>query len=456
MWLGGEGDTLGQHAEVRAYFQELTSQVFAHPGQEDRPLIHLDLPTAPFAQKRVRQLLRPLGIDEKAPESSVTPLQIARYVEEVHGVPLMQVDVFKGALSLGFRGDIRRIDAPPASATEVFQALAHVEDYVNTVDLGQCPDPMFAKTSMYEALLYLMASPFANEQMKERRRRLGGTGIRRGPQFLYIYGPAQNGKSTFLRYFLKLLTGSLVDPLPGDWCKKSRILGVQAMGTCFPLLFDDLTSTTSKSFENIAKAHWETAWTDGSVFPQMVFTSNTLNLKDWAKSRIKRIDFDVQFVSTIRTQEHLARIMEQPNPIFGWFAHGFLARMQDSSWLQDDELGTAREVVKHLYAYAERSLPNYFPAQPLEKLYDPDLRVWKELMRRNKVTVHKEREQTVAQFSNDLERTEIGAYLMALPQIVKYRQTGKTLIIQNPAHFHEWIDGPKRKNSFLRRFARRQ
>ena len=297
IWLGTESEEEGEAVQARAILQGMTSEVFAHAGEEERAVISLTLPAAPGARRNVRRLLGPLASGEGEAESKVSPVQLVRYVEEHHGVPLMRIDENKRELWLGFKGEIRQLNQPLAPPDEVDAALASIEEYINTVDLGECPDRVFAKASMWEALLYILSAPFTDEQMRERRRHYGSVN-RRGPRFLYLYGPSHNGKTTFLRYALKLITGELVDPFNADWFTKPHVRGAQAVGTCYPLLFDDLTTPTSKTFQDITKSHWESHWSNDAVFPQLVFTSNVTSLRDWAKSRIKRIDFDVHYVPT--------------------------------------------------------------------------------------------------------------------------------------------------------------
>ncbi len=337
IWLGTESSE-PDLAEARALVQDIVSDAFAHPGDEERAVIHVELPKAADSRKQALKLLTPLGVDGRAAEARISPASVIRYVEEVHGVPVLRVDAAKQEVLLGFRGAIARVDEAPAEPQDVDRALADFEAYIDTVDFGQTLDPRCAKTSMYEAALYTMAAPFAHEQMKERRHRYGSVN-RRGPRFLYIYGPAQNGKTTFLRYVLKLITGSLVDPLTSSRFTKANIRGVQIFGTSFPLMFDDMAATTTKTFEDIIKSHWETEWAEGSAYPQIIFTSNHLNLRDWAKSRLKRVDFDVHFVPTTKTQEHLATILDGPNPLFRWFARLYLERIAQPGWLADDEMG---------------------------------------------------------------------------------------------------------------------
>ena len=355
---------------------------------------------------------------------------------------------------MGFRGEITRLDESPGAPDDSSQALADFEAYIDTVDVGQTLDPQCAKTSMFEAALYAMAAPFAHEQMKERRHRYGSVN-RRGPRFLYIYGPAQNGKTTFLRYILKLITGPHVEPLSASRFNKANIRGVQLFGTCFPLMFDDLVTTTGKTYEDIIKSHWEIDWREEIGYPQLIFTSNHLNLKDWAKSRLKRIDFDVHFVPTTQTQEHLATILDKPNHLYRWFARLYLERIGRPGWMTDDELSVARETMLSLYDFAGRTVPPYFPRRPIEELYDSDLRAWQDVVRQKKAIVQRAGKETRITFSNDLQPMEVQEYRACLPQTVKARMLGKTLVVENPKYFHAWLDGAPGKARWWRRLVKR-
>jgi hypothetical protein len=455
IWLSGEGIEDRESEEARTLIQGMVSEVFAHPGQEEQSLIRINLPAASGARRKVAKMLAPMGIEERGPEARTSPAKVIRYVEEAHGVPLMRVDMNRGELWMGFRGAIKRVDKPLGSPEEVDVGLRRIEEYIDTVDMGQCRDPLYAKICMYEALLYLMSSPFSNELMRERRRRYGIVN-RRGPRFLFIYGPAQNGKTTFLRYGLLLITGSLIDPLEPTRFTKQHIRSVQILGTSFPLMFDDLTSTTTKTFEKIVKSFWEVDWNEEAIFPQIVFTSNSLNLRDWAKSRMKRVDFDVHFVPSTKTQERLARILEKPNPLFSWVSNLYLERIQGDDWLTDDELSITREIMKGLYRHANRSIPKFFPEIPLDELYDPNLRTWNDLIRQRQVSFRREREQTLVVFSDDLEHEEIREHQAALPQTVKARRSGKTIAIENPEVFHAWLDGSHGGMRWWQRLLRRE
>ena len=221
------------------------------------------------------------------------------------------------------------------------------------------------------------------------------------------------------------------------------------------MMFDDMAATTTKTFEDIIKGHWETDWNESSAFPQIIITSNHLNLRDWAKSRLKRVDFNVHFVPTTRTQEHLATILDKPNPLFGWFARLYLQRIGQQGWLTDDEMAVSREVMLDLYEIAGRNVPAYFPRRPLEELYDSDLRAWKDIVRQRKATVQRAGKETRVLFSDDLQPQEVIEYCACLPQTVKTRRIGKTLVVENPAQFHAWLDSSANRSSWLGKVLRR-
>jgi hypothetical protein len=110
--------------------------------------------------------------------------------------------------------------------------------------------------------------------------------------------------------------------------------------------------------------------------------------------------------------------------------------------------------MKGLYDIAAQNPPNYFPTRPLEELYDPDLRVWKEIMSRRMATSRKERDRTIIVFSDGLEHAEIREFQAALPQTVKCKRTGKTLTIENPQYFHSWLESGTGRRHWWQRLVK--
>src|SRR3989442_10323141 len=167
-----------------------------------------------------------------------------RYVQEKNGVPILLIDRKKGEVRLGVNGSVKILTQSLPDADSVNSSIEHLEAYVQTVDLGQNADPLFAKTSMMEALLFVLSAPFAHEYMKMKRVKFG-TIDPRGPLFLYIYGPSQNGKSTFLRFALKLIGAQAIEPLSGGDFTKSKNLGATPFGAAFPFVFDVVMGSLS-------------------------------------------------------------------------------------------------------------------------------------------------------------------------------------------------------------------
>ena len=342
----------------------------------------------------------------------------------------------------------------------VAAGLRHIESYIGTVDSGETNDAQFAKTAMYEALLYFLWSPFASGYMSTRRSSYGLIDSR-GPRFLYLFGLAQNGKTTFLRYCLKLLTGQVIDPPREGAFTKTKVRASTDVGSAFPLVFDDLTpSKDIKKFEDIIKSYWEGWWQPGYVFPQLVISSNTENLPEWAKSRLKHIDFDVHFSPSEEARRTLNEIFSTPNDLFQWFAMFYLQELTSANEFSDDELAIARKCIVKLYDYAGLPVPCFFPTEPLEKLFDPGQRRWRDLLYRMQMArVRREKDRTYIEFPDAMQYREIQSYASYLPQTIKNRLRGKTLIIDSPQAFDTWAapaEAPERKLiDWLPRFRRK-
>jgi hypothetical protein len=149
------------------------------------------------------------------------------------------------------------------------------------------------------------------------------------------------------------------------------------------------------------------------------------------------------------------RTQYKANPLFRWFARLYVQRIAQPGWLGDDEMGIAREVMLSLYEFAGRRVPEYFPRRPLEELYDSDLRAWRDVIRQHKVIMRRAGKETSIKFTDDLQPQEVQEYVACLPQTIKTRRLGRTLVIENPAAFHSWLDrGVRRWRWWERPFRR--
>ena len=392
-----------EELESRRIFEEISSGAATFPGDERESIVTVKLPETPVNKKRIERLLAPLDPSTAQNQIHVNGSRYIRYVHETHGIPYLRLDKEASTITLGFEGSLDQLAELPSDPATVSQGLAHIEQYLSTVDTGQSANPQFAKMSMFESLLYVFTAPFLNEYMRDRRERFGIIDTR-GPRFLYIYGPTQNGKSTFLLFALKLLTGQNVRPLSRGDFTKTKILNASIVGTVFPLVFDDITVGQSPGIEEVFKSYWERWWRDDFASPQIIMTSNTPRLRDWAKSRTKRADFDVHFAPTEHDKEKLNQLFQTENRVFRWFSYSYLQKLRSPDPPSDDELYLARAVVTDLYEFAGRQVPDYFPTQPLEKIYDPGHRDWRDLLYGiEKATTADDQGRLPVRFSSDLQ-----------------------------------------------------
>jgi hypothetical protein len=437
VWVKGQM-VPAPEAEVAQVFQEISAQSLLVPSEREADIVTVRLPQAPAARKELERLLKPL---RPTITPSVVAVRSAAFLNHVHttyGIPLMRVDFAKRELRLGLKGAIFCLSEALPNASIVSRGLEHIEDYVHTIELGKSPDPAFAKASMFEALLYIFFSPFASEYMRRKRTTYGQVDPK-GPRFLYIYGPTQNGKTTFLRFALKLVTGQDMEALPREEFSSRKIRGAATVGTVFPLAFDDVEFSGKRWVPDVLKAYWETWWRGDLDMPQLVLSSNEPRLQDWARSRVKRIDFDVHFASTEESKKKLKELFERGNGVFRWFCHLYLERLATSSEFSDDELYIARAVMHRLYDHAGRALPEFFLDQPVETKYDLGRTRWADLLyRRRDAKLEREKERLLVRFPDQMQFWEIRRFEGYLPPDVKARQEGHTIIIETPGEFDAW------------------
>lgn len=306
-----------------------------------------------------------------------------------------------------------------------------------------------------ESVLYVLSSPFAHEYMKARRARFGYAD-QRGPRFLYIYGPSFNGKSTFLRYALKLITGQPVEPATAKSFKESTVASAREVGSAFPLAFDDAAIPKKGPLANAFKSYWEGWWRDDLPQPQILLTSNSTAVDNWAKTRVKRIDFMFQFSRSAEAKERLARIMEFDNRIFRWFSHLYLTKWVEGAWREvsdEDELFLARVVLRELYAYAGRKLPAYFPHTPVDLSSERARRRWRGLLfdiKPAKASYRDTGDSVFVEFDKDVQPDEVDSYLGDLPPEISPEKTGNRVRVQPAETFYAFLGEKRRKGVSFR------
>lgn len=436
-WLKG-GIANQEEFETKKAVQDIIREALQPTSLQEEPVFVFTLPESTHARKQVEQLIKPLASSKNGNEVQLNRGHFLTYVhEEYLGIPLMHADVERREVRLGINGAVNVLTEPLPDSATINRALEHIEDYIQTVERGQTRDSLFVKRCMFEALLYILSAPFAHEHMKILRR-LTGAFESRGPRFLYIYGDSQNGKTTFLRFAMKLITGQVMKPLSGNQFSSKKLPPI--LSTVFPLLFDDVTTSQRKALEKIFKSYWESLWTPEYAYPQIILTSNAYNLPEWAKSRSLRLHFDVHFPRTEAGVKVLAELLTRNNKIFKWFSHLYLNRLETYEPSSEDELELARDVTRKIYASADRMVPEYFPQRPIEELYDMGRQGWLDLLYASK-KAHMRRVQGrfFIDFLEDMTISEVNEYRGLLPQVVKSKREGKTLLIESPKQFDAWL-----------------
>lgn len=430
--------------------QNISTQTLTQPLEE--PIIKISLSNSHINNKKIKSILKKFDQDIKFTENNDVVINKANFLktiqERIRPYPIMQLQ--EKNLIMNENNIKKVINNPlPASNNYIAKALENLEKYFNTVEIGESLIRAKVKANMFEALIYIFTAPFVNEYLKLSRRyfsAIGSSNVR----MLYIFGDSRNGKTTFFKYAIKLLSNICIkEPLKGDDFKKDKILNIIGFNTVFPLIFDDVHGINQKEW---LKLYWEKWWTEETNFPQIIFSSNEKRLATWLKSRIKFIEFDVHFSDSSENRKILNDLMEsQDNSIFRWFSYIYIELINDNKLFDkvfDDELYWGRLAFQRLYKYANRSIPDYFPNKPIEQIYDLGRDKWKDLIKLKKVKIYPidNKKRLRVDFQEDI-RHEIKTYASLLHSDVKYEIKGSSILIESPHVFDKWIDLDYRKYS---------
>lgn len=424
---------------VAVILREAMVQAARNPNVE---VLNIELPNDTRKKKEIERLLEPLRPSRAADRLVVRTQEYLGFVERSIGMPVMIVDLERSQVRLVMGGEVRDRASPlPEDPAKVVRALDHIERYLATADSEDASAWEMAaqKAGMFEGILYMLTAPFFHEQMKIRRKRFG-LADRRGPLFLMLFGRSSNGKTTFLRFALKLVAAEPVSPLPGKELKQTTLERTRNVGTVFPLVFDDVPSITNRAFENIVKTYWEKRWAESEPVPQLIFSSNTPTLRDWGRTRVKKLVFPVYFKPTPTKKEELHQLLLEENPIFEWFAHLYSQKLLEKPSAPADDLALAREVMRELYAYAGRPLPPSFPEKPVEQVFDTARLEWQDLLDGiRKAKVVPEGARVRVDFTSDMQKDEVTYYEHLLPLDINRQRKGNTILVYSPDAFLAWL-----------------
>lgn len=396
-----------------------------------------------------KQTLTRNNISVKPTELRGSPAGFDRYLRSFNDdFPTMWISEEDQAVRMQIDSTTLEMTEPlPEDRGRVDEALAHIEEYIETVDrFGDPNRPAETQAHYYEALIYVFWAPFANHFAKAYAQR-DGAELDKDLPFLYIHGKNDSGKGMFLRFAARLLSnGFVAEPVEGQQFVKDTIERCRASNTIFPFLVDDVDKDNVE--RDILKTYWTGAW-DGSVaFPTFIFTSNDGNPKSEYRTRMKMLEFDVVFNVEGHEREQTAKIIKRSNPLFAWFSHLMFKKnivLPD----QTDKLAVAREVFSELYEYADREQPDYFPAsEPAEHTYDHGRRRWKEAWDIGLFDIEERNGVLLADFSENLDKYAVYRYDKVVPSTIRTECQRTRIQFDQPEKFYKWT-GIEPKSSGL-------
>lgn len=385
----------------------------------------------------------------KGEEGIVKGAEFMRYIETTINLPYMVVNFDIGEVGVIVGGEYHKRTKSLDSPQLVDKALACIEDYINTVDFGESLDLLSVKRCMYEATLYVLFSPFANEYARRRRELTKGAEVR-GPKHLCIYGRTGNGKTTFMAYMAKLLTGCNIEiPKAEDHFNKTKVNAVLAQNTLFPLMYDNLElggigtvgrGSKAQTFVPLVKTWWEKNWELRK--PLIIFSTNEKSSILPVADRIYSIEFDVLFPHNIENIAKLGDLMAEPCNIFLYFSYLYFEELKENPLTDYDEVTIARRVMGRLYKYAQRPLPQFFPDGLLAESINAGRKDWKELLELKKLMLCWKDNSITVDATPDMEVRDVEKCLGHLlqQQNIKAYTRGKTIIVQSPDTFLRWLN----------------
>jgi len=354
--------------------------------------------------------------------------------------PMMVANADTKSVQLGWSGQNISRTAHEYDATIINKSLEQFEQFINSVDFAEPEFPKLAKTSVTEAVLYILSSPFHHMYMKQRREIFGIT-EERGPRILHLYGGTSNGKSKLLTYCSLLLTGKeVIQPLDGDMFSDSRVTGLRTWQSVFPMMWDDLTNDKwTQQAEKVIKTHWDKRWVESEYCPQLILTSNRQCPRGPLQTRVKEIHLSTTYQRTTESRVALAKHLRSQNRLFEYFSKAYFELFERLDY-DDDEAFVARAAIKRLYQIGNRKIPDWMPLEkPLEDLYKPTAVSLLKAIIDGSCTMKSTTDEIIIEFDENFQWFELKPYLDGIPNEFEMDRKGLKAFIRRPDRFKPWL-----------------
>jgi len=354
--------------------------------------------------------------------------------------PMMVVNPESRRVQLGWSGKNLCRTAEEYDVKEIDKSLEQFEQFISSVDFAEPEFPGLAKTSVTEAVLYILSSPFHHMYMKQRREIFGIT-EERGPRILHLYGGTSNGKSKLLTYCSLLLTGKeVVQPLDGDMFSDTRVTGLRTWQSVFPMMWDDLTNDKwSQQAEKVIKTYWDKRWIESEYCPQIILTSNRQCPRGPLQTRVKEIHLSTSYQRTTESRVSLAGHLRNKNRLFEYFSKAYFELFDELKY-DDDEAFVARGAIKKLYKISSRKIPEWMPLEKqLEELYKPTAVTLLKAIIDGNCTIKSTTDEIIIEFDENFQWFELKPYLDGIPNEFEMDRKGLKAYIRRPDRFKPWL-----------------
>lgn len=358
-----------------------------------------------------------------------------------HTAPMMSIIDDKVWLRLDGKNFCRTAD--DLDPESVNKALNDVEEYVSSVENAHRGDQR-AKMALAEFLLCVINSPFDHLYMEKRKALFPR--LSEGPRMTSYYGTAGNGKSYACKYALKMLTGKDFAALPSSAFTQGAVIDAASSGSCFPLLFDDLQKDRVREWGQWGKFYWDSGYTNGSPYPQLIITANDrIDSGGPLGRRAREIAMHASFTANEDNSVAVEKLLETNSDLFMYFSKVILEnwRSDDPHYRHGDELAAARVAIDELYHLANRPKPNWWATLPIEQIHDDQAYQWLDMLNKGVFKIQIERDEVIARFDPNSPGYEVDRKRKLLPTSMGAETSGTKIRIRNPTQFLDWINAAK-------------
>jgi hypothetical protein len=437
-WIAS-GDIYGlpEDAQIHQVTRLIIDEVISPDIEPNQQVVSIVPNASGNVVQKVTESLKPIGVTYESEGTITVPK--GKYLDHsLRDFPLLVANFERKEVRLGWGGKSVSRTADEHDAEAIKDALEGIEGFVNSVDMAEPEFPLLAKTSVAEAILYILATPFHHEYMRNRREIFGLT-EERGPRILHLYGGTSNGKSKLLTYCSKILTGrEIVQPMDGDLFTDTRVRDLRSWQSTFPMMWDDLPNEKwGQQAEKVIKTYWDKRWTREQYSPQLILTSNRQCPRGPLQNRVKEIHLSSTYPRSSDSRVQLAKHLNRKNRLFEFFSKAYF---EIESEYDDDEAHLSRKAMRRLYEIANRKIPDWMPLKkPLEDTYSPTAVVLLKAIIDGSCTLTKTVDEAIVEFDQAFQFFELKPYTEGIPNEFEMTKKGNRLFIRRPKRFLPWL-----------------